>query len=428
MDEKENATGGQPVAAGMGLSTSNGAHPQYITDPSILAKVENLVAGSLRTREQLEANQRLSAAKVGDPPGQPAFNLINLSELLKQPNKIWLIDRVIGAGDIGMIFGAPGSGKTFVVIDLIFAACLGWRWALRFDVLRPLTVVYAAGEGVSGLKDRFLAAATHYGVGDGLPNFSFSDIVPQLFDSSGPTISQFISQWQERQAAGGPGLDLLIVDTLHSATVGADENSAQDMGKVLAAAKLAARELGCAVLLVHHSNKAGTGERGSSALRGAMDCMIEIKRVSENGTKAILCCAKLKDGESWKEQTFDLVDVDDCTSVRVWWDHPTDDVGRGNGKQSVYVDSIVKLLKNNPGKKYTANALAEGIGLGGSKQIFKLLPLAMNLDDVGKCIKTGLKHPDRDANPHNPRMYWYEPEPSDEPKPAVSDPESSVSH
>ena len=65
-----------------------------------------------------------------------------------------------------------------------------------------------------------------------------------------------------------------------------------------------------------------------------MDCMIEIKRISENNTstKEVMHCAKLKDGEAWKDQTFDLAAMGE--SVRVWWDEPSE-ASEGSDAQEV---------------------------------------------------------------------------------------------
>lgn len=336
------------------------------------------------------------------PPGEPVFKLQNLAELFQRPDKVWLIDQVIGAGDIGTIYGAPGCGKTFVSIDLIFAACLRQPWARRFDVLRPLTVVYAAGEGIGGLKERFLAAAKYYNVTDYLPGFSFSDLVPQLFQGGNEAIDQFIAEWQTHQADGGPALDLLIIDTLHSATVGADENSAQDMGQVLAAAKRASKQLGCAVLLDHHTNKGGTAERGSSALRGAMDTMIEIRKISDTGTKAVMCCAKLKDGKEWQEQTFDLVAVDDCESVRIWWDEPGEML-KNAGQKATDKATLKAEMERYAGTRFTVKSLAEVIAKSDNYTRSLLNELEMSAE-----VKRDLSNPAKGQSPRNPWVYYVE--------------------
>src|SRR5690606_35871036 len=104
---------------------------------------------------------------------------------------------------------------------------------------------------------------------------------------------------------------------------GADENSSQDMGLVLQACRMATQQLGCTVLLVHHTNKDGITERGSSSLRGAMDFMIRIKRPEVGtGNDATMICEKLKDGEMWREQGFYLSKVEETSSVRIAWDDP----------------------------------------------------------------------------------------------------------
>lgn len=315
-------------------------------------------------RAWLKAEDAVEAWLAACPPAPsaPVFKPLNLSELLAMPPKTWLIDQVIGERDLAMIFGPPGSGKTFVVIDLIFAACLGQQFARRFEVFKPLKVAYCAGEGLGGLPARFAAAAHLYAVGE-LPSFEFYQTVPQLYSEpgsgsqiEGPDIRRFVAEWQARQAAGASsGLDLLIVDTLHSAISGAEENSSKDMGQVLRLLKWASRELGCAVLLVHHSNKAGTGERGSSAIRGALDTLLEVKPVAG---KFALHAEKVKDGQAWKDQTFSLTAVGDTESVRVWWDEPGD-LPVTSGRQSA---AMLAELQKRPGVRFTAKQLAEAVG------------------------------------------------------------------
>lgn len=47
------------------------------------------------------------------------FTPCSFDELLEMPAKEWLLDQVFGAGDVGMVYGPPGCGKTFVVIEMI---------------------------------------------------------------------------------------------------------------------------------------------------------------------------------------------------------------------------------------------------------------------------------------------------------------------
>jgi predicted transcriptional regulator len=267
-----------------------------------------------------------------------------------------------------MVYGASGCGKTHVVIDLIFASCMGVPFARRFTTARRLNVAYAAGEGISGLAQRFAAVMDHYSYHDPLfdyPNFTFFDVVPQLYVGGGALgseiaqIGDFIREWKERQAKGeAQPLDILVIDTLHTATVGADENGAKDMGIVLACVQKAIKELGCAVIVVHHTGKNGESERGSSTLRGAMDTMIHIAKLSDNGTKAVMRCAKSKDSEAWKEQTFDLTTHLD--SVRVWWDEPSDGSEADDKRKSETAKEILDVLSSAKAG-LTAKQISEAI-------------------------------------------------------------------
>ena len=453
---KENATSGKLVA-GDGLSTNgNHAHPHSSTpsQEGIEAELEALLASAkvepadamtagkvqpvidlvatyqgIARQAGLEAltrlighlpaeeRQRLNLysgdlfvtgaqaehflAACPPPPGAPKFAPKSLADLLAMPPKRWLIEQIVGAGDLAMLYGPPGSGKSFVVIDLIFAGCLGQSFARRFDTSKRLTVAYCAGEGASGLPQRFAAAAEHYGV-SALPSFTFFDAAPQLFtgeiaDAYSASIGDFVREWQQRQAAGATGqLDLLVIDTMHSATIGADENSAQDMGRVLQATKAAVSALGCAVMLVHHSNKQGNAERGSSALRGAMDCMIEVKPTAG---KFLLSCEKLKDGQQWKAQTFDLLAVGESESVRVWWDEVSD-LPTAPGKQG---EALRSEMAKRPGVKFTAKQLAEAAGIGQSAAI-NVLTRLVDKESIKRCLMDESKAP----SSRNAWVYFVE--------------------
>lgn len=298
---------------------------------------------------------------VGIQATSNRFQFLGLADLLTLPPKEWLIDQILGAGDLVMFYGAPGSGKTFVLVDLIFSACTGIPFASRFAPTRTLTVAYCAGEGIGGLPARFAAAAQHYGV-ETLPNLFFSPIVPQLRNENSPDyLDIFVSEWKEKWDAGElPKLDVLVVDTFHSATVGADENSAQDMGKAIGSLRIARDTLGCAVILVHHTNKNGTAERGSSALRGAMDCMIECEAVAG---KYSMTCSKLKDAPAWEPQTFDLTAMAD--SARIWWDAPSgaeeQDRRKSNTGKEI-LKALDKAIYKANAKALTAKQISEATG------------------------------------------------------------------
>jgi hypothetical protein len=322
----------------------------------------------------------------------PRFKRMTWADVMALPPKEWMIDQILGRGDLIMVYGAPGSGKTFATVDMAVSACLGKSWAGRFEVDRPLTVAYAIGEGGSGFAQRLQAVGEYHNVTD-IPNLHIYMTAPQLYNASDPcNASQFANEYAAAQAAGEVApLDVLFLDTLHSVTSGADENSSQHMGQVLHQAKAIADRLGCAVCLVHHTNKAGTGERGSSALRGAMDCMIEVKEV---GSSRLMTCEKLKDGEAWKPQTFDLVAKAD--SVRVDWGI----IGEMS-RTDAAPTKVVAVLHRYAGKRFTAKSLSEATGASPGATAAAL----NRLTDRGE-INRELEDSSKPNSKNNAWFYW----------------------
>jgi len=66
------------------------------------------------------------------------------------------------------------------------------------------------------------------------------------------------------------------------------------------------RDLGCTVMMVHHVNKGGIAERGSTALRGACDMMI---KVTPDDDIIRMECSKTKDTAAFQPRYMKLLPV-----------------------------------------------------------------------------------------------------------------------
>jgi predicted transcriptional regulator len=185
-----------------------------------------------------------------------------------------------------VVFGPSGAYKSFYVLG----ECL--------SIAQTLPVVYVAAEGSAGLHQRVSAWCKHTGLPPGNIHFICQEI--SLLD---------VQHTRALITAITPLKPTFIVfDTLARCIPGGDENTARDMGLAVRHSALIQRELGCAVTWIHHSNRAERGERGSGAMRGAADAMIELM---SNGDGIIrLQCSKVKDDEPWPTEELQFHQID----------------------------------------------------------------------------------------------------------------------
>lgn len=340
----------------------------------------------------------MDRAQKAQPETNRVFQPYSFKELRDRPPKEWVVEDLIGLRDIGVIYGPSGLGKTFVVIDLIVSACMGKSFANFFKIKKSLKVAYFAGEGVSGLPERFKAAVNHHEIDD-LANFTFYDLTPQLFaKDSSETMLNFL---KEHKLNEEKPFDIIFIDTLHSATVGANENDGKDTGVILSMCKEAMKELKCSVVLVHHTNKNATSERGHSSLRGACDFMIE---VCASSGRSHIKCAKLKDGKAWQPIGFDLCDTEDYKSAHVEWKEPAYIKSDNQPVQETDKQNLISQMELHEGTRFEAKDLAKLIDkdVGQTRRVLK------ELVKEGRC-EVELKDPKKEAHNTNPAVYYISP-------------------
>lgn len=232
-------------------------------------------------------------ARAKTPPMR--YRLMRADEVVNAPPLQWLVRGVLPADGLAALFGASGSGKSFIALDVSAAVAGGMEWfACR---VRGAPVVYVALEGEAGFSQRVKAWQLHHG--RDLPG-GLRFVMQALDLRNADDVSEISNAVTAAGAAGG----LLVIDTLNRAASGADENSVVDMGAIIAAAKGVQAKLGGLVLLVHHSGKDTTkGLRGHSSLHAALDAAIEVTRSDDRRDWRI---AKAKDGDDGKAHPFKL--------------------------------------------------------------------------------------------------------------------------
>lgn len=192
-----------------------------------------------------------------------------------------LVKGLIPRASVGLLYGAPGAGKTFVGLQLAWRVAQGLPWEGRRTKKAP--VLYVGLEGVDGLDLRAKLAEQQYGPhGAYLQRASTgADVILTQGATGDRGLAEVIAAANEQQALCGEPVGLIIIDTLSRALAGQSENDADIVSAFFRdrADKLAAAT-GAAVLLIHHENKGGD-MRGSTALNGAADFIIRVSRADD---------------------------------------------------------------------------------------------------------------------------------------------------
>lgn len=218
------------------------------------------------------------------------FAVRPLSEIRPVFNGQWLIKHLLPARGLAVIYGPPGSGKSFVALDASMHVALGLEWAGK--KVRQAGVIYIAAEGGDGFQNRAVAIRDKLNAPADTP-FGLITVAPNLGVENGDArlLAKEIKLQTERL---GWTLGLIVVDTLSRAMAGADENAAADMGRFVRNIDNVSKMFHCLAMAVHHTGKdADRGMRGSSALHGAADAEWE---VSSDETSKTIRTAKQKDG------------------------------------------------------------------------------------------------------------------------------------
>lgn len=251
----------------------------------------------------------MAAAIVSAP------RLLTLDELFKLPDQRWLIRDTLPLPGLALLYGKSGFGKSFLALDWALSVATGTDWLGKYPVEQG-AVVYVACEGASGLNKRAAAWFQHHPDTGGADNVSFMIQSIDLYDEEArqaffkalearypehPTHDPLTDKYNP----GGIPLRLIVLDTLARVYQGEDENSVTEMGTFIEKIETFAKEHSAVVLLVHHTTKTGKSERGSSALRAAMEACFECKGNKKDGQLAtvVLKCDKQKDGD---ELTYKL--------------------------------------------------------------------------------------------------------------------------
>jgi AAA domain len=243
------------------------------------------------------------------PPPKLWARVLSFEQLLTQPSPGWLIDGLALEQTMVEWYGPPNEGKTFIVVDACMKIRQGGSWAGHaIDQRGP--ILYVSADGGLGFADRARAWAI---VAERLPE-----------DEEFWTLPEPVNLYRaDTMAALGELIaylpkppKVLVIDTYSRCIPGVNENQQEFASMVVDNLTNLMREFKLSPWLVHHTDKTGQHERGSSVILGACDTQI---RVSKAESIVSLKCEKQRDAPFFDPLYFDLGRVPATNETWVMW-------------------------------------------------------------------------------------------------------------
>lgn len=290
-------------------------------------------------------------------------------EFIRPPT--WLIEDFLPSGAYAMLFGAPGTFKTFVALDIALSVATGsmmlepsrtWR-----KVAKPGPVLFAAGEGRSQITKRVKAWERAHWFGNTVDNLVLIDPVPLITEELDPFIAA--------AKALRETYPLVVIDTVARSMQGVNENAQEHASKFTQLVERLQREFAATVLCLHHTgHDQQQRARGSSSFVGDVDTLIRLDRQGKDMVVA-LTMVKQKDAPEWTKAK--LVKL---AEVQVGGDTTLTVVEPGKGEApttrskndptradetvlEVIEEVLIALLKCNPLRVYSQIELARAIAV-----------------------------------------------------------------
>lgn len=208
-------------------------------------------------------------------PGESRFKPLDLTA--DPPPVRWLVDGMICHGDIHLLIGEPGIGKSWITMALALAIADPERTKfLNRDVTEHGRVLYLDEENPEDLiYNRLHKLGLTRSVAS---NIRYLNNLGLRLDKQGDELVEEALDFEPT---------LIVLDSLtrfHTE----DENHAGAMAGLFSnAIKPLARDTGAAVVLIHHANKTDSNSsykrsRGSGDITASVDAGYDVREVGEN--------------------------------------------------------------------------------------------------------------------------------------------------
>ena len=239
------------------------------------------------------------------------FKLTRLFDIVPTKEPLWLIEGLIPSGpSLGVIFGKPKSGKTFVTADMFLHVAMGRPYC--GCAVQQGAVVYITKEGVQGFQHRMMAMREHHSAGPEIPFYTAHEM-PNFGTNNGD--AEHLVLLIQKLLPPSQRVAVIILDTLARTMPGQSDSDPAAMSMFVENCNTVAEAFKCLVGAVHHSPRGDdTRSRGSNVLDGAADVIISVTKddVTHVSTAKIEAIKDSEEGLAWRFQITEKRNKKDC--------------------------------------------------------------------------------------------------------------------
>jgi hypothetical protein len=258
----------------------------------------------------------------------------------------YLINHVLERDSHGMLAGASGAYKSFMILRMAHSICTGSDF-FKKKCFETGLVVYVCGEGKTALSRRIKALSLVKGGFDG----RLLVLDQKISIDNENDIKDLAIQLQELRPA------LVIFDTFSSMNSNTNENDNSDVASALSFLKSHLSNGYTSSIIVHHFGKdSEKGVRGASAFKDNSDFIMTLTRKNRESKETSLASIKSKDGDDFEEITaiarvveLGMLNQDGSESTSLVMDDiDYNPIGRPNEHDALIWDCINLAIDDDP--------------------------------------------------------------------------------
>lgn len=219
---------------------------------------------------------------------KPRFEVrTSVDALRPRPPLQWIIQDLMVKGGVCMMTGDAGSGKTWSSLDIAVSIATGDKWLDKETIQGPILIIDEES-GDHRLSSRLQKVMSGHNTGEECQLYYVT--------MSGADLNNALDVYEIEKIIIEKKICFVLIDALMDVILGADENSVKDVIPAFTQLKRISERTGVTFLIIHHNDKSGKGYRGSTAIKGAVDLLMQVEK-PENSDKLKITTPKMRDGE-----------------------------------------------------------------------------------------------------------------------------------